>query len=89
MYFRVGWSYGLRLDGVVYHRILFLEVEDGQDPVIPCRDVDWDDHKVIMLEDFKVLGPSFDIIVREYAIRCHPGVPECVCEEASGHVWIG
>ena len=88
MYFRMGWSYGIRLDGVVYHRPLLLEVNDGKDPVIPCRNVNWDDHKVIMLENFKFRGPCFDIVMREYAIRCHPGVPVCTSEVASGHVWI-
>ena len=63
MYFRMGWSWGIRLKGVVDYRILIVEVDDGKDPMLPCPDVNWDDHKVIVSENFKFLGPSFDIII--------------------------
>ncbi len=89
VYFWVSWPCGIPLDGVVYHRLFLLEVNDSKDPVVPCRNVDRDDHKVILLEDFKFRGPTFDIVMREYTIRCQLGVPVCACKVTSRQLWIG
>ena len=89
MYFWVSWPCDIHLYGVIYRRLFFLEVDDSKDPVIPCRDVDRDDHKVILLENIKFHGPSFDIVIREYPTQCQLGVPVCACKVASRQLWVG
>ena len=63
MYFWMSWLCVILLDGVVDRRLFSLEVNDSKDPVVPSPNMDRDDHKVILLENFKFRGPAFDIVV--------------------------
>ena len=57
--------------------------------MVPCSNVDWDYHKVILLEKFELRSPAFDIIMREYTIQCQLGVPVCACKVTSRQLRIG